>query len=1045
MIKRTTLTPSVLASTLAIALGVTAPALASDTTSAMRGTIVGPNGQAVTDATIEITHQPSGTVTKVQVNENGSFFARGLRVGGPYSVAVESDAFADTRHQELYLQLGQAFLLDSQLEPLNEQIERIAVIGSNVPLATGGSNTEYGEQALAKAPALKRDLKEIARLNPYTTLNNDDAGSLSIAGMTPRSNQLIVDGIGQNDDFGLNDNGYPTQRSPISLESIEQLAVNIAPTSARYNGFKGGQLNAVTRSGTNEFEGSIFYEFSDDSLANSGTISGYGDYENEFEETTFGGRLGFPLIKDTLFFFGSYEKFQSPSQQQWVPQADGISQATIDELIQITETTYGINPGTANGNLEDNNEQMLAKIDWNINADHRINFRYQYAKSDSTRNNSSSADEVNLSSYWYTKEETINNFAAEWFAFWGNNLSTELRVAYKDALSTVTPVTPTGMGQIMVQVEGGEVYLGTEQYRHANELDNQNLEVNFLGSYLLGDHQINFGYQFNQLDTYNLFVRDSLGVWEFDSLEDFAYGNASDFSYSNAYTNNPSDAAATLDTQTHGLFLEDNWAITPDLTLVAGLRYEWLSSGETPAFNQNFFDRYGFANTSTTDGLDILLPRLGLTWQLSDNTTLRASAGRFSGGQPNVWLANSFSNDGVTNVTALNTDEYLENTDPFTIPDGVLSAMTAGDGNVNALDPNFKLPSSWRYNVAVDYLADLPLLGDNWFLSAEYLYLDQQDSALWVDLAREQVGTTAGGRVIYAPVDQLTGASTDRYDIMMTNSDDGGFSRNFSLSASKNWHSGVSFYTSYTNSNVEEGTPGTSSQATSNYQYAFVGLDRNAATLGTAAYEVEHRWVLSLGYDVELIDGYNSSFNLFWERRSGRPVTYSLGSYRDTELGDQSSFDDSDYYLPYIPTGADDPTVNYGGDLTYELFMEAAEAAGLAGYAGGYGAKGSGTQPWVSTLDFKYIQELPAFHQDHTLELYVNIDNVLNLLNDDWGVVKYQSYGTKILVDFEYDPESGQYTYFTPYGQDTLDTSTDSSVYEQASFWQASLGIRYTF
>ncbi|MCM2680593.1 TonB-dependent receptor [Echinimonas agarilytica] len=1043
---------------LALALGVSGAAYANETASGIRGTIVDASGQPVTDAKITIVHQPTGTVSEVVVNEQGRFNARGLRVGGPYTVSVDSDSHSDDSRENVYLNLGETLRFTSVLEQAG--IETIQVKGARLAYRTAGSNSDYGLRDIEDSPTMNRDLKEIARMNPFAVLANDDAGTFTVAGLNPKTNTLLVDGIGQNDDFGLNSNGYPTQRSPISLEAIEQVALNTTPFSSRYGGFSGAQMNAVTKSGSNEVTGSVFYEFTNDSMAGDGKDPITGDKsEQEFEEKTYGGSIGFPIIKDTLFFFGAYEYFKSPRDADWGPagtgaanEAEYISLEDANEVVRIANEVYGANAGGWGDEIEEEDEKLLIKIDWNVNDDHRAAFTYQHSESNDTRNEEGDSDELKLSSHWYDKNETLKGYSLQFFSDWTSNFSTDIRVSYKDVTSEVSPLVNSGMGHVTVYTGENDwgdpinsVVLGTDEYRHANELDNQNLELRFAGTYLLGDHEIGFGIQHNRLDTFNMFVPTSLGKWDFDSIEDFASGSASDLEYQNAYTGNPRDAAAEFTMNTTALFAEDVWAITDDLELTYGLRYERMDTSDKPTLNENFQERYGFKNNETIDGLDIWLPRIGFKYQVLDNLQVRGGAGRFSGGQPTVWLANSFSNDGITNVEALDTSAYLDNANPTEIPQGLTDSLVPGDGYVNSLDPKFDLPSDWRYNLAIDYTTDIPYLGKDWYFGTEFLYIDRENDVAWVDLAREATGTTPGGRTVYTPIDKLTGEESDRYDLMLTNAEKDGRNRAISFTMSKAWESGVRFSTSYTNTDIDEGNQGSSSQATSNYQYTAVGLDRNGTTIGPGYYEVEHRWILTLGYDTEFVSNYKSTFNVFWERRSGQPINYGLGAFRNGSLGDQPEFDDSDYYLPYIPTGADDPAVNYRGDLTYEAFMDAARAIGMGGDAGGYGGKSSGNQPWVSQLDFRFTQELPGFYGDNRFLFYFDVKNVLNLLNDDWGQVKTKRYGSDILVDYSYDQDTGEYTYSVPYGQEGLETRNWDDYNVEQSAWRLKAGIRYNF
>ncbi|GLP95065.1 TonB-dependent receptor [Paraferrimonas sedimenticola] len=1036
-----------------LALGVALPSFASETASNIRGQIVSTDGVAVTDAKITIIHGPTGTTTELKVNEQGNFVARGLRVGGPYTIVVDSDSHQDDMAENIYLNLGETLRFTRELSDATA-IERIAVVGSRIPLQGAGSNSEFSAKDIANAPGISRDLKDVVRQNPFAVVGEDGI-SLSVAGLNPRFNTFVVDGVQQNDDFGLNSNGYPTQRSPISIEAVESVALNTAPFSVKYGGFTGAQINAVTKSGTNEVKGSVFYEFTGDQLAGNGYHPDDGrKLEQQFEETTWGGSVGLPLIKDKLFFFGSYENFDAPKSAEWGPDGSGfanksnVTQDQLDEVREIAERIYGLNNiGDYNANPVEKDEKILAKVDWNVNDDHRVALTYQQTTGNVTIGTSDDARDLNLSTNWYDKEEILKTYAFNLYSDWNENFTSEFKVAYKDVTSRRNPVTPNNMGQVEVKTGTGTIVFGTEESTHANELDNQNLEIRFVGNYLVGDHEIVFGFQHNDLDVYNVYGRHTMGTWSFDSIEDFENGVVENFEYQNHESGDKRRVGANWSMTTTALFIEDIWSPMLDLDVNFGVRYETIGQKTAPDVNQNFVDRYGFANNATFDGKDLILPRVGFKYYFNDDLTFKGGIGRYSGGSPNVWMSNSFTNDGQR-VLAYNGGWQPE----FGLPDftkppqGAQDALMGGDGNINTIDPNFKMPSDWRMSLGFDSTLDLGFMGEDWSLSGEALYIERQNDVRWVDLARRVVNIDDTGRVVYETYDPLTGeVGTDRYDLMLTNALEDGSSQNLSLALSKEWDSGFRIRGTYAFNKIKEGNQGSSSTAESNFQYTPVQYDRNGTTLGPGNYETPHRFTLTAGYDREFFDGYNTGFNLFYEARSGRPLTWVLGSYRDGDLGDQSRFNSSSYYLPYIPTGADDKNVEYGYGLTYDDFMAAVNELGLGKYAGQIIPKGTSEQPWVHSLDFRFTQEVPGFTKEHKGVLYFDIKNVLNLVNKDWGHVKYQSFGSKKLVDYDYDPETGVYTYSVPYGQDGLETQNWNTYDLNKSTWQLKVGVRYVF
>lgn len=1029
---------------LVLALGLSSAAFANETSSSISGKVVNPNGQPAANTKVVVTHLPTGTRKVVETNEAGAYNLRGLKVGGPYKVVIDSDTYKDQEHNNIFLEVGKGFRLSADLEADN--IETIQVVGSQVVGFTNkGSSGSWGSDEIVNAAGGNRDLKDILRANPLVTLSTDDDGTMSVAGANPRYNSFTVDGVRQNDDFGLNGNGYPTQRSPISIDAVEQVSVETSPFSARHGGFSGAQINAVTKSGTNEFKGGFSYEKTSDSWAGTPKNIEGEEVELDFESTTYSVHLGGPIIEDKLFFFASYESFDKPTQVEFGPENAGAPNATninvedYNRVREVAQSVYGVDIGTWDAQPEQTDEKLLLKLDWNINEDHRAAVTYQNTDGNVTRNTTSSSRELKLSTHWYNKTEQLETLAAHLYSTWSDDFSSEIKLAWKEVDTEQAPGTKA-FGDVTVRAESGDIAFGADTFRHGNALSNETFSFRAVGEYLLGDHEITFGLEYDTISVTNLFAPNSLGTWSFDSIEDFENRVADRLTYQNAYTNNVADAEARFKFATTTLFVEDSFYLTDELFVTAGLRFERISSDDEPSHNDNFQSRYGFSNSVSLDGETLLLPRIGFEYEASDVLTIRGGTGQFSGGRPNVWLSNAYSNDGITYVSAYNESDFLTNADITRVPQGVLDGMEPGDGNVNVTDPNFKLPTDWRTTLGFDLAFEVPGLGDGWLWSGEAIYVKKKDDVFWTDLTRELTGTTAGGRNIYTPIDNLTGERTDRYDLMLTNADKGGRSKIFTTSLSKYFDNGLGFNMSYTNQDVTEGTPGTSSTATSNFQYP-VTLDRGRAEIGTAAYEIEHSFKLSLNYKAEFIENYATRFNLFFERRSGRPISWVLGAHNDGDLGDQRSFNRADSYLPYIPTDANDPNVVLDG-LSWEEFSGYLQEAGLTQYAGGYAPKGSGRQPWVTRLDLNITQELPGFMDGHKGELYFNIRNLLNLIDSSKGQALRSQFGSHILVDYDVD-DQGRYVYSTPFGG--FDGRNYTTFDAEKSAWGIKIGVRYKF
>ena len=1023
---------------------------AQEITGGIRGNVTDDAGNAVSGATVTITHEPTGRSRTTSTDSDGNFSVSGLRVGGPYTVRFDSSEHRSRSYDNVQVALAERTALNTQLS--GDAMEEVVVFGEAVEQTdASGLASTFNLEFIEGSVAFNRDLKDIIKRNPFANVLPGSESPLSIAGINPAYNNLTVDGVGQNDDFGLNDNGYPTQRSPISLEAVEALAVDISPFSPRYGGFSGGQINVVTKSGTNDFHGSLFFENIDSSRSGTPRDPETGqEVDLDFEEEAWGGVISGPIIRDKLFFLASYEWYETPLAIEWGPAGSNapnqaqITQADLDAVIAAAESVYGVNPGDWNVSPVEEDEKILLKLDWNISDLHRAALTYQRTEGNQTQNTTSSPFELRLSSHWYNRAELMESYAVHFWSDWSDRFSTEIKLVDKSNKTTQAASDLT-FGDVLIETASGDVALGPDQFRHANRLNNSTFQLVAHGNLFLGDHTLGFGVDYNDIDIFNLFANASLGVWEFSSIADFAARSASDFDYRNAASNNSNDVAASFGLATTALYLEDTWQLSDTLSLSVGARYERISASGAPAANSNFQNRYGFSNTENLDGADNFLPRLGFNWYATDTLRLKGGIGKYGGGRPNVWLSNSWSNDGVTfvqfnnQVAGLDPAVFLENVDITSIPQEVQNNLPAGDGPTNSIQPGFKVPTEWRYNIGAEYT-----FGNDWVTNLDIIFRDEDEALHWVDLARVDSGaTTAPGlRPIYVPNDPNF---TDRTDFMLVNAP-GGQSTVMSISLSKSFDNGFSFYTSYANQDTEEGNPGTSSRAVSNYQFNGA-FDRQVPTIGPASYEVEHRFTVDLRYAATWFSDYQTRFNLFFERRSGVPFSWTMGMFRDGDLGDPSETNSSSYYLPYIPSGPTDPNVVYSG-TTYDEFWAQVEAAGLAGYAGGYVPKNVARTPWVSRMDLRVEQEIPGFSSEHRGVLYLEVLNLLDFLGFNGDVLDNQfRTSQRTLVDFGgLDPATNAYIYTEPFrGYNTGRFQNWDNFRAEESQWRMKLGLRYRF
>jgi len=1048
------------ATAVAIALSLSAGTFAADTSSAIRGHITAGTGTDISNATIVITHEPSGTKKTLTTNDSGAFFARGLRVGGPYSITIESDAYNNKKLNDIYITLGDIYRVSESLQ--SDAIERIAITGAGAFFdPSNGSSSVFSGDTLSKSASFSRDLKDIVRLNPMAVVSNDGK-SLSLAGSNPRYNSLSVDGVNLNDDFGLAGNGYPTERSPISFDSIDQISVAIAPFTAKEGGFSGGKVSVVTKSGTNEFHGSIFAEQAKDSWAGSPVNPATDEKINlNFNEKTWGATLGGPIIEDQLFFFASYETFESPSASDKGPsdanvavQATNISQAQVDRVIAIAQEQYGYDAGDWNDSIPLEDEKYSVKLDWNINDDHRASFAYSHGFSNSAGNMGNGyPNELYLSSHWYNRSNEYDTYVAQLFSVWSDDFSTEAKISYKESVNGQVSLGGYDFGEVKINTTDerypAKIMLGADDSRHANQLTNETLQMRLSGEYLLDEHAISFGWEYEKVDVFNIFMQHYLGSWYFDSIDDFEAGVASGFEYQN----NPSlvrdDAAASFSLGTNTLYVEDSWDITDEFNLTYGLRYERTFNNDSPNLNSGFVDRYGFDNTENLDGQGLFLPRVGFTWEPADNLVITGGAGRFSGGRPNVFISNAFTNDGsrISLFKTFDDASILNNANPSSIPQAAQDAISASElggpnSNIDVIDPDFDIPTTWQYSLAADYTADFSSigLGDAWYVSGEILYKDIETDLIWSDLSRTLDtskginGYTVEGRPIYTFADD----TRDARDVMLSNTS-GGHSLIESFSIAKRWDNGFNANFSYTHSDIRDRISATGTSTNTAYEYNPV-FDPENPTIGTSSFETKHRLTFSLAYNTELIAGYNTGLSMFWERKSAKPYSWVLGGNNYDGLSGELDLGMS--ALAYIPTGADDPAVDFVNGMSYDEIIADLNTIG-APTSGGYLDKNAFRGQWTTTMDLRLEQEVPGFLDGHKGIFYIDIKNALAIFDKKGARVYQNPFGSTTQDIFDYSiNDDGQYVYEST-GVEAGDSPVEFQ--DRESTWSAKIGIKYKF
>ena len=1019
------------AAALSIASVFATPAMAQETTSAVRGTVESDTGP-IAGALVTIVHEPSGTTATSTSDAAGNFSANGLRVGGPFTVTVQADGYENAQVTDLSLSAGQAFRLPVVLQGQQEIVVTASALQGAVETSSGPI-TVLNRNDIEGVASVNRDIRDLARRDPFTTLDLTNSRTIEIAGQNGRLNRFSVDGVQFSDDFGLNNGGLPTARGPVPLDAIEQFSVKVAPFDVSEGDFQGGAINVVLRSGGNKFRGSAFYTYTDDSL--SGDRTRGRDVVLNFNSKVYGGVLSGPIIKDKLFFMVAYEKadqtqpFDSgPQGQGFASPIPGVTQALVDQVSGIAKTRYNYDTLGVIFNGVESDEKFVGKLDWNITDDHRASVSYvrNIGTLANQRNTSTSTTSptLGLFSTGYELSEEVNAGTFQLNSDWSDKFSTEVRASYRDYNRGQTPYGAKTLGEIAVCADAvatgsatscttgiPRIFFGPDQSRHSNALNTDNLSVDFTARLDAGNHQFKALFGYSQTNVVNLFVQNTLGTFYFDSVADFQAGNAGRLIYGNAVPSlNPNDGAASFGSSSFTFGLQDDWQITDKLLLNIGARFDLFGNEEKPPLNSNFVQRQGFSNRSTFDGLGVFQPRVGFNYEATDRLIIKGGVGIFAGGTPDVFLSNSFSNTGqLTNTVTIDRATAAPGCNiPAATPNAAaicaaalnnvtLSPIPALVGNylatntallanapVNAIDPNLKIANQLRATLSVDYEADFGPLGDGWLLGANFLYGNVLQAYTWTDIRSVVIGTLPDGRPRYG---NLPGTTGPNQDLLMTNSSRG---RSYIAVArfAKDWDFGLGIEGSYTRSNVKDENAITSTTASSLYNNN-VFNDPNRANYGRSIYEIKDQWKFGVNFQRAFFGENQTRLSLFGEYRSGRP--FSLTTFDTTGTSSRGVVygvtGTGSRNLLYVPT-VGDTRVSFDTAASETAFNSLVTNLGLEKFRGKILPKNSQTSPDFFKVDLSISQQLPLFIGGAKLKLFADIENILNFVDSDWGALR---------------------------------------------------------
>ncbi|MFA0961425.1 carboxypeptidase regulatory-like domain-containing protein [Roseivirga sp. BDSF3-8] len=1068
----------VLVGQLAIGQGVT--------TGTITGVVHDASGEGLPGANVVAVHQPSGTTYGASTRLDGRFTLPNVRVGGPYKITATFVGFEDQVINNINVAVGQNLSLDINMDETATELAEVEVYGERDNILNSertGAETKVSEEDLTNLPTISRDLNDFARLTPQASTTGS---GISVAGINNRFNSIYIDGAVNNDVFGLaasGTNGGQTGISPISLDAVEELSVVVAPYDVRLGGFAGGGLNAVTRAGTNEFEGSAYYFFRNQDF--TGKTPGElledgeeGEKIADFTSKIYGFRVGGPVIKDKLFFFvnGEIERREQPNPFSLDRYNGNATRAELDNLRSFLINNYNYDPGTYESNVEEtNSDKILARLDWNINQNNKLKLRHSYTYGENYSPSNSSNSSINFANSGVFFPSTTNSTALELNSTFGN-FSNNLILGYTTVRDDRDPI---GGDFPNIFFDDENVTIGSEPFSTGNQLDQDIFTITDNFTWYKGNHTVTVGTHNEFYSIYNLFIRRAYGNYTYFSIDEFLAG-VSPTEYRRQYSllddvpGDGSAAGAEFNAFQLGFYVQDEFYATDRLKLTGGLRMDIPVFSDEPVVDENFnnnvlpelaqyYDLNGAQAGQLPSSKVMFSPRLGFNWDVNGDrsTQVRGGLGVFTSRLPFVWLGGAFTNSGVILGEVRERGDFNGGRrDPISFPNGdpvafrpdVNNQYTNGDfggsdvagGQIDLFAEDFKLPQVFRASVAVDQQLPGGIIG-----TLEFLYTKTINNVNYTNINKLPPTELMNGeddRPVYG------GSITGEYeDVLLATNTNRGYTYNLTAQLQKNFESGLSLNTSYTFGRAMALNDGTSSQNSSQWRYMENVNGRNRLDLSYSDFDLGHRVIAAASYSKEYLNNFRSTISMFYNGQSGQRYSYI---YEGNVNGEDFSSAD----LIYVPSSLEDSRLVDILDSDDNVVVTAEEQWQalnkfidgddyLSSRRGQYAERNGSRLPFTNILDLRFLQdfyiELPNGKRN-TLQFSVDIFNFTNLLNKDWGTRYFTSNDNFELIRVVNDGEDAEFNYIYDGDLDIKNVSDNgSSAY--GSRWQMQLGLRYIF
>jgi hypothetical protein len=989
------------------------------TTGTITGTITDSKGQTLPGASIKAVHQPTGSVYTTTASSKGTYTLPNVRVGGPYLVTVNYVGHNTATFDNLTVSLGNPLVIDGIMEIAGQTMSAVQVTGRKNGIISSqrtGASTSISLRNMQTLPTINRSVQDFARLTPQASAMVDGGDGTSrgitFAGQNNRYNQFSIDGANATDAFGLTSNGAnggQANINPISIESIQEMQVVLSPYDVTQGGFTGGGINAITKSGTNTTHGALYGVYQNQNFVGKSVLNRtkFASFKND----TWGAALGGAIIKNKLFYYVNYERYDRSTPLPYDPTVAGsgskFNADTLANLRNYMIKTYGYDPGGF-GNITKKNysNSIFGRLDWNIDSKNKLTLRHSYVEG-SNDLISRSTTSMTFANGSYRFISKANSAVAELNSTFSNS-SNVLRIVYNAIRDhRETPLFPT-----LSIANGGVTYnIGSDNSSQVNVLNQNNFTLTDNYTMYRGKHTITIGTNNEFYNTTNLFLQNYYGNWNYgintnalNNIQSFKQGTGL-YQYSVGYSTKGGDdkAAAKMHAAQLGVYGQDVMAVTERFKLTYGLRIDLPVYFNKPPANTTFdsdptFAAYNVKTEQMPKATPLFSPRAGFNWDVKGDATtqLRGGAGLFTGRVPFVWVSNQFSNTGVTNI-AYQTATSPANPPPFHydpkdvhagayLPpfNGTFPATT-----INVIDKKFKYPQVFRTNLAIDQ--KLPwwgLIG-----TVEAIYTKTLNNANYQNL---NIPNTAPSTVNLGGETRplWTGRITSKYtDVLELKNTSKGYSYNLTAQITKPYSRGWSGTIAYTYGHSTSLSDLTSSVAYSNWRFAYATKGLNNLDVTNSNFDLGSRIMGTISKEFRYARNHlGTTITLFYNGQSGQRISYL---YSKTITGDDLSFGSNTMiYVPKTEAEANfaplSRTVN-GTNTTisadqqwadFQTFLNSNKY--LKDHVGKDAPRNGDRLPFESHFDLRFAEDV-VFVKSHRLQFTVDILNVSNLLNKDWG------------------------------------------------------------